>query len=405
MKNKFLFFYIIYIFSCISWAQKNLPDEKKTEQFGVNYIDPNDTVNNPQKKIKYYHVEEIISQKFGSNKRVYNVRYAKLISTYDLGPNGKRIIIPVFEDEKEQQRKVTITSKNNNRIILPVIEAKKERHGQDVTNIESYKTIISPVSGVKEEQQEELDDAIKNGKKKITSGFQVKQAEQYGQLVRSIKNDSVILFPGFEKEEKKSDNSIELIKNSVRTIIPEFEKEEKTKRQLAKILKDTDRLTIPEFEKKDKKQRLLAKIIKKLKALKKAALNPFSSKVQLDNFTANLNGLKKNELPFEITFAENAKKESGTVYIINIIEIYERVVNHGYESVEILTTIGDSYYFKNEFENAQKYYEKLFKSFADDVEPEYFYRYSVVLRSENQVKSADQYFKRYNELKYSIVKK
>jgi len=90
MKNKILLYTVIVsLFSFNCWTQKKIEETK------VNSNSKNEKTN---KKIKYYHVEETSPLKFGGFKTTYDVRDPKLIRTYDLGPNKKRTITPVYKD-------------------------------------------------------------------------------------------------------------------------------------------------------------------------------------------------------------------------------------------------------------------------------------------------------------------
>ncbi|WP_375032613.1 hypothetical protein [Flavobacterium sp. LAR06] len=60
--------------------------------------------------------------------------------------------------------------------------------------------------------------------------------------------------------------------------------------------------------------------------------------------------------------------------------------------------MADSYYFNNDFKNAKKYYKKLLAKYPNDIGAEYYYKYFLVLKSENQIKAANFYLKKYNEL-------
>jgi tetratricopeptide (TPR) repeat protein len=102
------------------WSQKNAIslNNKKVDETQANTLIINDKTFNPQKKVKYYHVEEITTLKFGGHKTVYNVSNPKLIRSYDLGPNNRRIVTPVFE-EGIQEEKTTLKSDTLMRIESP----------------------------------------------------------------------------------------------------------------------------------------------------------------------------------------------------------------------------------------------------------------------------------------------
>jgi tetratricopeptide (TPR) repeat protein len=117
MKSEiFLYSVIMCLISFNNWAQinHNLLNEKKID--GTANSVTMDKTNYQQKiKVKYYHVEEIVPMKFGGHKTVYNVSSPKLIRNYDLGPNSKRIITPVFMEGQE-----TVTTSLKSDTILKI---------------------------------------------------------------------------------------------------------------------------------------------------------------------------------------------------------------------------------------------------------------------------------------------
>lgn len=72
-------------------------------------------------------------------------------------------------------------------------------------------------------------------------------------------------------------------------------------------------------------------------------------------------------------------------------ELYLDEYNEGNVTVEILRKLGDCYYFNLETEEAEKWYRLLFEKFESSVEPEYFFRYSQVLKSNGKQKESDEW--------------
>lgn len=222
MKNKiFIYILIISLFSSNSWTQSNSVSlsEKKPKKTNTNSKVMNSKVNIP-KKIKYYHVEETTTLKFGGYKTVYDVTDPKMINTDDLGPNGLRTITPVYEDKVQ---------------------------------LELQETTL------------------------------------------------------------KSDTSIRKKVNSTAILI-----------------------------------------------------------------------------------TDKPKKKDSYAYI-DIIKTYERVADKGYESIDMLKKMGNSYFFDDELEKAEKCYNKLF-SLTTDLEPEYYYRYSIALRAMGKIEMSNEFLKKFNEL-------
>ena len=74
---------------------------------------------------------------------------------------------------------------------------------------------------------------------------------------------------------------------------------------------------------------------------------------------------------------------------INILSTYERVIDKGYKSVEMLKKVANGRYFDNELTIAAKYYSQLF-ALTSDLAPEYYFRYSQSLRFIGEVEKADE---------------
>ncbi|MGQ7947506.1 tetratricopeptide repeat protein [Flavobacterium sp. WC2509] len=216
MKNQMLLYMLIVSLSSfnywplqsqISSSEKKLQPTKTTSS----------TMNNTIRKIKYYHVEETVSLKFGGYKSEYDVTNPNIINTYDLGPNGTRIITAIYEDE-----------------------------------VQPEKLVLKP-------------DTILNVKK-------------------------------------------------------------------------TGSLSISDAPKKD------------------------------------------------------------SIYAyIDIIKTYERVSDQGYESIEMLKKLGNSYFFNDEFEKAEKCYNKLFNITAN-LEPDFYYRYSIILKSMGNIQKSEEFLKKFQQL-------
>lgn len=81
------------------------------------------------------------------------------------------------------------------------------------------------------------------------------------------------------------------------------------------------------------------------------------------------------------------------------IEIYEKVANDGYKSVELFEKLGDSYFFNAEYVKANKWYTELFK--LPEVDLIYYYRYSQTLKSVGDNSKAAEYLKMFSDLNNS----
>ena len=282
MKNQvFLYMLLISVSSFSCWSQQNAislntkkPHPSKSAYTTINTQDSNTAIT---KKIKYYHVEETVSLKFGGYKTIYDVTDPRIINTDDLGPSGKRIITPIYEETNTAAIKSTEIAKNED------------------------------------------------------SKFQITQ------------NQNII--------NKK--NNVPVVKSAITdTTIT------------------TDSLTNTKSE--NKKEQPIQEFIKEQDS-------PINYKTQS-----------------KIAVSDVPKKTESHVYI-DLLKTYERMSDKGYVSIDILKKLGNSYFYDNEFDKAAKWYSKLF-NLTTDIDPDYYYRYSIVLKSLGNIEKSDEYLKKFNQL-------
>lgn len=77
---------------------------------------------------------------------------------------------------------------------------------------------------------------------------------------------------------------------------------------------------------------------------------------------------------------------------IDILSTYERVLEKGYRTVEMLKRVANARYFENDLPVAAKWYTELF-AMTNDLEPEYYFRYAQSLKSINQPEKANEMMK------------
>ncbi len=75
---------------------------------------------------------------------------------------------------------------------------------------------------------------------------------------------------------------------------------------------------------------------------------------------------------------------------IKIIENYERVLEKGYKTEEMLKQAGDYRFFAEDFVTAAKWYSQLFEFCPDELDAVYFYRYAKSLESIGQKDKAKE---------------
>jgi len=94
--------------------------------------------------------------------------------------------------------------------------------------------------------------------------------------------------------------------------------------------------------------------------------------------------------------SNETKKKDNYVYI-DAAKTYERVTEKGYKSPDMLKKMGNAFFFNDEFDKAAKCYGELCDMTAD-LEPEYYYRYSISLKAIGEDEKATENLKKFNEL-------
>lgn len=84
-----------------------------------------------------------------------------------------------------------------------------------------------------------------------------------------------------------------------------------------------------------------------------------------------------------------AKSDRLKYVDIDILSTYERVLDKGYKSVDMLKRVGNGRFFDGDLEMAAKWYAELF-NLTSDLDAEYYYRYAQSLKSISQIKKANE---------------
>lgn len=77
---------------------------------------------------------------------------------------------------------------------------------------------------------------------------------------------------------------------------------------------------------------------------------------------------------------------------IDILSTYERVLDKGYKTVEMLKRVGNGRYFDGDLAMAAKWYSQLFE-LTTDLDAEYYFRYAQSLKSISQPEKANEMMK------------
>ncbi|WP_405379755.1 OmpA family protein [Maribacter sp. LLG6340-A2] len=101
------------------------------------------------------------------------------------------------------------------------------------------------------------------------------------------------------------------------------------------------------------------------------------------------------------THAQDRKAKSAQTNFKNYayaeaIEAYEKLVKEGYETQEIYSNLGDSYYQKADYNAAAHWYGELFALNDVNVDPEYVYRYAHTLKSVGDYAASNEWMKTFS---------
>ena len=95
---------------------------------------------------------------------------------------------------------------------------------------------------------------------------------------------------------------------------------------------------------------------------------------------------------------KNADKGYDRWAYIDAIKLYEKVVDRGYSSQELVEKLGNAYYFNARYAEAERYYQKLFTEYESaNIPVEYFYRYANTLQNVGNETEAKRYYNQFVE--------
>lgn len=96
---------------------------------------------------------------------------------------------------------------------------------------------------------------------------------------------------------------------------------------------------------------------------------------------------------------EKATKEFDQYDFVNAQDIYQKVVDKGYESADLFKRLGDSYYLNAQYDQATIYYGKLVEKFPEEVDSEAYFRYALSLRATKEYALSDTMMSHFYNLK------
>lgn len=104
---------------------------------------------------------------------------------------------------------------------------------------------------------------------------------------------------------------------------------------------------------------------------------------------------------FTIAAQETRKARADSKYekfaYIRASELYEKLVEAGYQSNDLYGKLADTHYFNARYADALPYYRKMLEG-PGDVEAEYYYRYAQCLKAGEKYKEAGKMLNRFYEL-------
>ena len=89
-------------------------------------------------------------------------------------------------------------------------------------------------------------------------------------------------------------------------------------------------------------------------------------------------------------------KEYNKYAYIDAIKTYERIYEKGYKSPDMLLKIGNAYYFNAELEKANKWYDELYTTNAEQ-EPEFYFRFAQTLKATKDYTRSDAMMAKFSE--------
>lgn len=80
------------------------------------------------------------------------------------------------------------------------------------------------------------------------------------------------------------------------------------------------------------------------------------------------------------------------------IDIYQRVLEKGYVSAELLKKLGNSYYFNADYEKAGEVYKRLFEEFPEEMGTDYVFRYAQTLKTLGDYEASSEMMARFEDM-------
>ncbi len=92
------------------------------------------------------------------------------------------------------------------------------------------------------------------------------------------------------------------------------------------------------------------------------------------------------------------QKEKRDFILVNVVYVYERVLEKGYQSAFMFREVANYYYFKGQMEKAAKWYEALFAMPNEKLEPIYYFRFGDALKKTGKTQKGNELVEKFNQL-------
>ena len=93
-----------------------------------------------------------------------------------------------------------------------------------------------------------------------------------------------------------------------------------------------------------------------------------------------------------------ANKEYKEYAFVPAIDIYQKVIDRGYTSADLLQKLGNAYYFNANYNKSAEIYQQLIENYPDESGPEYYFRYAQALKSIGDYENADIALSRFSDM-------
>jgi len=296
----------------------------------------------------------------GSSITTYDVSSLSMINSNDLGPNNTRIITPKYIRTKARKKE---TSTEVSATPAVALSPKEQAAKEEKDKIEAAITEV-----VKEE-------IIKAEKAKAAEAKAEKEAAEKAAAEKALaaKVAAERALAAREKAMAEREKA-------------EAAKAEKLKTEAAKVAVSKAASPKVEATKVD-----VSKSIAANEETSKAL--PFKVVATKTEATATTNSKTTDAKMVPITGSESTKvvpKKKETYVNIDIVTTYERVLEKGYKSADMLKKVADRHFLNNELEQSAKWYDQLYELKTEDLDPVFYYRYSKSLEAVNQLEKSKE---------------